>query len=252
MAVLSDTAIIEARNSNTLGISPFHDDALEPASYDMHLYWQVLRSPTRYSTGREIDLREEADHTLSLEPGRFAAVLTEEVLHLPLTMIGRFGLRSGLTRQGLVAFPGIQVDPGFVGRLAISVFNSGPEPIALTYGAKMFTIEFHTLEGVPTRPYEGEYQGQYGFPDDQKQFILHAQTSSLADLELFPNELASFEFRLAQLEGAYESSRLSVAELAKAQGVTPLSDLRQLAGLWPEDEDIDDFREAVRGWRGRR
>ncbi len=116
----------------------------------------------------------------------------------------------------------------------------------------MFTIEFHTLEGVPTRPYEGEYQGQYGFPDDQKQFILHAQTSSLADLELFPSELASFEFRLAQLEGAYESSRLSVAELAKAQGVTPLSDLRQLAGLWPEDEDIDDFREAVRGWRGRR
>ena len=113
MAVLSDSAIIEARSSNTLGISPFHDDALEPASYDMHLYWQVLRSPTRYSIGREIDLREEADNTLSLEPGRFAAVLTEEVLHLPLTMIGRFGLRSGLTRQGLVAFPGIQVDPGF-------------------------------------------------------------------------------------------------------------------------------------------
>ena len=95
----------------------------------MRLYRSVLLSPTRFEKGRPIDLKGEPDRTLPLEPGRFAAILTEESLGLPLNLSGRFGLRSEFTRQGLVAFPGFQVGPGFKGRLAVSLFNAGPEAI---------------------------------------------------------------------------------------------------------------------------
>ena len=80
MAILSNTSINQAHKSGLLEISPFYDDALQPASYDMRLHWKILLSPTRHQVGRDIDLRDEREQTLDLEPGRFAAILTEEVL----------------------------------------------------------------------------------------------------------------------------------------------------------------------------
>ena len=43
---------------------------------------------------------------------------------------------------------------------------------------------------------------------------------------------------------------LSFEELVKAQGVKPLDDPSILAGVWPEDDDIDEFLEEV--YRSRR
>lgn len=252
MAVLSNTSINQAHKSGLLEISPFYDDALQPASYDMRLHWKILLSPTRHQVGRDIDLRDEREQTLDLEPGRFAAILTEEVLWLPLSLSGRFGLRSEFTRQGLVAFPGIQVDPGFKGRLAISLLNAGPEPIGLKHGTKMFTIEFHTLDSPATQGYEGDYQNQYDFPEDQKQFILNAHTVSLSEIQSFQGDLSNLELRLTRHEATQEHPPLSVTQLAAVQGVKPLDvdALKELAGFWPEEEDIGDFLEAVRSWRG--
>ena len=38
----------------------------------------------------------------------------------------------------------------------------------------------------------------------------------------------------------------SVKELARAQGVEPCADPRDLAGDWPEDESVDDFLALIR------
>lgn len=45
---------------------------------------------------------------------------------------------------------------------------------------------------------------------------------------------------------------LSVAELASAAGVKPFQSLDELRGGWPEGEDIEEFRKAVRQWRSQR
>lgn len=250
MAILSDASIIEALDSGNLQISPFFEDALEPASYDMRLHWKLLLSPTRNTVGREIDLRNETSESLPLEPGRFAAILTEEILNLPLDLSGRFGLRSEFTRQGLVAFPGIQVDPGYRGRLAISLFNAGPEDIELKHMAKMFTIEFHTLESPARHGYHGSYQGQEDFPEDQKQFILNAHSQSLSEIQALPYSLANLEFRVAAHEAEHNLS-LTFEQLAKIQDIGPIANLSLLADAWPEEDDVDDFLEAIREWRGR-
>ena len=41
----------------------------------------------------------------------------------------------------------------------------------------------------------------------------------------------------------------TIEELAAAQGVKPVTDLKQLAGAWPADERDDGFDEAFAEWR---
>lgn len=252
MSILSDSSLIKLYKSGTKFFTPFRRDSLEPATYDMHLYWRLLVSPTRYERGRAIDLRKEPHNKFSVETGRLIGILTEEVFNMPLYLSARFGLRSEFTRQGLVAFGGIQVDPGFTGRLAMSLFHTGPEPIELEWRQKVFTVEFHRLEEPATRGYEGKYQGHRNFHPDHEKFILQANTSSLSEIRELPRELEALSLRLAQHEASHQSAApLSVAELSEIQGVTPITDLGVFAGFWPDDEDIDEFRTFVQVMRGR-
>jgi len=252
MAVLSDASILATLRAGTLKITPFSRDGLQPATYDMRLHWKILLSPSRYEKGRIIDLRKESSQSLAVDTGRFVGILTYETVIMPLTLSGRFGLRSEFTRKGLVAFGGIQIDPGFRGRLAISLFNAGPEPITLKYQRKMFTVEFNTLETEATKGYQGRFQNQNDFPTSQKQFILNATTASLSEIQSLPPQLASLDLRLARHENLHQLGQppATLLEIAKAQGVKPLEDLHKLAGAWPEDEDLDEFLAAVRRWRG--
>lgn len=187
-------------------------------------------------------------------PGRFVGILTQEVLGLPADIAARFGLRSEFTRRGLVAFGGIQVDPGFKGRLAISLFHAGPESIELEYRRKMFTVEFHNLDVAAEKPYSGAYQGLRDFDPDQQKFILNANTVSLAEIALLPNEVASLQMRVAQHEMSHAPTigAVPIDEVARAQGVSVLYDSQELGGGWPEDEDVDAFLAAIRKPRSRR
>lgn len=251
MAVLSDASILRVTRSRSLGIRPFHRDALEPASYDMRLYWKLLVSPTRYEAGHEVDLRKEPQHTFGVEPGRFVAILTEELLRMPVDLSGRFGLKSEYTRRGLVAFPGIQVDPGFRGRLAVSLFNAGPEPVKLKQGAKMFTVEFHTLESPALHPYNGPYQNQHDFPPDQKDFVLNAHTASLAEIASMPGEISGLHQRLVILESsaAAVSDPESTEQLIASQGIKPVESLEELSGGWPKGQDFNKFLRRIKSFR---
>lgn len=47
-----------------------------------------------------------------------------------------------------------------------------------------------------------------------------------------------------------ESAREFVIELARKQGIGPVTDLAQLRGnFWPEHENIDDLINTVQAWR---
>ena len=243
--VLSDQTIRRLAEDGM--IRGFHEEGLQPASYDMRLFPTILVSPTRYESGHMVELTQETDNMYALDTGRFVGVLTEESLSMPLDVSARFGLRSEFTRRGLVAFGGIQVDPGFKGRLAISLFNAGPEPIEMHAGRRMFTVEFQRLDAPAAASYAGEFQGLEGFSEAQRDFILNAQTASLAEITALPGQVAGLERRLARFEA--ERATETVAELAARQGVRPTKDLSELAGGWPEDEDINEFREAVMRWR---
>lgn len=246
MSVLSGKSILRAVRSKELSITRFDKDAIQGASYDMSLHWKVLVSPTRHESGRQVDLRTEPEHKLAVDPGRFVGVLTREVLTLPLSMSGRFGLRSEFTRRGLIAFGGIQIDPGFKGRLAISLFHAGPEAIDLVLDARMFTVELNTLD-TPADPYVGEFQNQYDFPKSQHDFILNAHTVSLAEINSLPDELAALRQHLAVHENVVHAvRRMTLSELASAQGVKPIKNPKKLLGGWPPEDDFNSFMDYLR------
>jgi hypothetical protein len=47
-----------------------------------------------------------------------------------------------------------------------------------------------------------------------------------------------------------EASRAALMELARQQGIRPVTDLNLLRGdFWPESESIDDLIRTVRAWR---
>jgi len=200
MATLSGDALKRLVQTGQLQIEPFHEDAIQPASYDLRLGKRALISPKGDESGRAVDLDKEKDQTLTILPGQYVAILTEEKLGLPNNICARFGLKSNLARKGLIAFGGIQVDPGFVGRLAISLFNVGPENIQIKLGTPTFTMEFDKLEEPATKPYNGDYQYQDDFPAEQYNFILGAHTVSLADIPDLKVQIRELNNRLASID----------------------------------------------------
>ena len=106
MAVLTGNLIIEAVGSNELTIDPFDSTLAKGASYDLRLYPRILASPLGPDVHGEIATLTEERPVISIHPGQMVGVLSDERLALPLTMSGRFGIRSGFARQGLLSFGG--------------------------------------------------------------------------------------------------------------------------------------------------
>ena len=165
--------------TNNLFIDPFEETMVQPATYDLRVHHKVLASPLGEDTlGKVVDLREEAFKIL---PGQMVGVLSFERLEIPLDMSARFGIRSSFARKGINAFGGIQLDPGFQGRLIMNLINVGPEPVELIHKQPIFSVEFNRLE-EKADSYCGEYQNQDDFPADQYNYILQAHTTSLAEI----------------------------------------------------------------------
>ena len=194
MAVLSREQIDKLVEAEVLKIEPFYkaEPGTQPASYDLRLGNKIL------IRGRPVDLAQEK---FMIHPGQFVAALTEEVLTLPNDICGRFGVKSSFARKGLIAFGGIQIDPGFNGRVAVSLFNVGPEEIELKPGEPMFTVEFNRLEEPAKYLYAGDYQDQYKFPSDQEEFILKAQTTCLEEFPSVKEEVKQSHLNILEILG---------------------------------------------------
>ncbi|HUV43840.1 MAG TPA: hypothetical protein VMW13_03315 [Dehalococcoidales bacterium] len=188
MGVLTGQQIEAFVQTKSLGIDPFDPIFKAPASYDLRLHHKILASPVGEKTlGKVIDLREMPEG-FPILPGQMIGVLSLEKLSLPLNIAGRFGIRSYFARKGLNAFGGLQLDPGFRGRLTMNLLNVGPEPVCIKYKEAIFSVEFSRLEEDAVG-YNGEYQDQEDFPADQYNYILNARTTSLAEIPMLRNEL---------------------------------------------------------------
>lgn len=54
----------------------------------------------------------EPGQDVSIEPGEFALMLTDELIHVPEDLVGFISVRFGYKRRGLVNISGFHVDPG--------------------------------------------------------------------------------------------------------------------------------------------
>jgi dCTP deaminase len=198
MGVLTRKQIIDSVALGELHIDPFDKELVQPASYDLRLHGKILASPLGPNTLGEMVHLTDDKPTFEIQSGQMVGVLSVERFTFPLTLAGRFGIKSDFARKGIIAFGGLQLDPGWRGRLILNLLNVGPEPISIKKGEPLFSVEFHQLD-EPTNPYGGPQQDQDDFKEEQIQYILSARTTSLAEIPTFRQQIARLSVLMQEL-----------------------------------------------------
>lgn len=175
MSRLSDVDILFFRRNGSLDITPWRDDCLQAASYDLHLA-PYVREPYRVYRKNlngqvcvdavvwEHSKFEEPDLTYLLEPNGFGLFSTIEKVRVGGNLAAAVAGKSSRAREGIaVEFAG-WIDPGFDGQVTLEIKNNLPHPITLTAGMPICQIIFEELRTKCLVPYgeRGHYQGQEG------------------------------------------------------------------------------------------
>jgi dCTP deaminase len=184
--ILVDHAIQERLRAGDLQITNFADECVQPASYDLRI-GELIHSPAE--PGKPYNMATNGG-AYRLPPYGAAILQTYEDLKIPDTMLGRIGLKSGFARKGLLASTGPQIDPGFEGKLFISLFNLTAGAHVLKYKDSFLTIEFHTLDDTPTHPYRGPYQGKYTVGPEVLDSLVRLEGLTLSQMQSQFTELA--------------------------------------------------------------
>jgi dCTP deaminase len=213
MSVLSGKAIKASLDKGEISIEPFDDPKLQPASYDL-----TLGSVLLAGTGR-VDLSGSADFVL--ESNTWASIASREVIGLPNNITARYGIPSSLARRGVISFGGPQIDPGYRGKLFVSVYNPTLEPINLRFGQDFFTVIFEDVGGE-CEGYAGTYQDQKDFPSADVEMMMRMKSKNLSDVI----------DRVETLDG-------SVANLAQNMDILAKS-------VSSINQDVHSLKEAVR------
>ncbi len=84
---------------------------------------------------------------MTIPPGQFAFLLTEEKITIPPEVMGFISVKATYKLKGLVNVSGFHVDPGWSGRLIFTVFNAGPSTIHLERRLPVFLLWIADLDG---------------------------------------------------------------------------------------------------------
>src|SRR5438105_3931702 len=122
-------------------IEPFEPQFAKQGAYELSL------GPEAFITSEPNATKQVLAHgdQLSIPPGQFGLLLTEEVVTIPDDAIGFISVRFTIKRRGLVNVSGFHVDPGFSGRLKFAVYNAGSQPIVVSRGERVFMIWFSDM-----------------------------------------------------------------------------------------------------------
>lgn len=153
MAFWSGDKILKELKANPNILSPFGESRIDHSSYRMALGSEYFITPDH-----DVKRRESIKKTLSapyeggfagqvsIPPGQFAFLLTEESLEMPDSAMGFISMRAGFKMNGLINVSGFHVDPGFRGQLVFAVYNAGPAPVNLARGEPIFLLWFADLD----------------------------------------------------------------------------------------------------------
>jgi dCTP deaminase len=128
---------VPSPGGNSLIITPFSLECLQPASYDL----RVL-------------------HDTILPRGVCSLVPSLEWVELPTDLAATLRCRSSFGRKGVLIAAGY-VDPGFRGQLTLCLVNMGSEEIPLYKNNRVVQMIIHEVKGG-NRLYDGHYQDSLG------------------------------------------------------------------------------------------
>lgn len=104
----------------------------------------------------------EYKDAFELAPHESVFVACEEIIHMPVNMIGRIILRNSRIRAGLMLDAPVY-QPGHHTRIFFRITNVSEQPMKLTKDAEFASIMFERLDHAPDQPYQGEFQQELDF-----------------------------------------------------------------------------------------
>lgn len=177
MSIVSDGTLLRLVASGQIGIDPFVESMVQPASIDVTAsgLFRVFRNdgtthidPRYEQADLTEETRQEGEIPFVLHPGEFVLGSTVERFTLPDNIVGRLEGKSSLGRLGLVVHSTAgYVDPGFEGTITLELSNSSTLPLCLWAGMAIGQMSFQFLDKPAEKPYghpdrNSKYQGQSG------------------------------------------------------------------------------------------
>lgn len=146
--ILTDAEIHQAIQDALISIAPYTQANVNAASLDLCL-------GSVDAVGRQSADQADPAGGIEIAPLECIHAWTRETVALPDNMTARVGPMARLSHLGLFLGHGLQVDPGFEGRLAFSLFNASPNPISLSIGEAILSLELIVLGTPSSRPMDG-------------------------------------------------------------------------------------------------
>jgi dCTP deaminase len=126
-----------------LGVpSQFTDPDESNATYDLRVGPEY-----RDHTESHVTALAEGDD-IRLVPGAAVVIATEESVEFPKAIFGYISPKVSLLQDGL-SNTSSKVDPGYTGRLLVTVFNLGKKEVLLRRGTAFCALSLHVLGGNP-------------------------------------------------------------------------------------------------------
>lgn len=175
--LLSDKDLRRAIDTGRLGVDPFDEAMLQPASIDVRLDRQFLVFETHAHTHIDPAVEQPGltrlvetvgEEPFVLHPGEFVLASTYERVRLPDDLAARLEGKSSLGRLGLVVHSTAGfIDPGFEGHVTLELSNVATLPLLLWPGMKIGQLCVMPLTSPAEHPYGSavrgsRYQGQRG------------------------------------------------------------------------------------------
>lgn len=175
--LFSDRDIRSELGSGRIGLEPFDESMVQPASvdvrldrffrlFDNHRYPVIDPSVEQEGLTRLVEVAP--DEPFVLHPGEFVLGSTFEKVTLPGDVAARLEGKSSLGRLGLVTHSTAGfIDPGFSGHVTLELSNMATLPILLWPGSKVGQLCFFRMTSEAEFPYGSgaygnRYQGQRG------------------------------------------------------------------------------------------
>ena len=112
-----------------------------PASYDLRLGDKV------YVAGEWIRVSQLLEETLTIPAFGLCYVVMYETVNLPADLAAEYDIRQEYLNQGLTVQTGLQIDPGYEGKIWMLLFNFTDNPVPIPHKNRIATIEFHKVAG---------------------------------------------------------------------------------------------------------
>jgi len=158
---MSTLVDFQIRDRAILGmIFPFHEEQINPASYDVLLGDKIL---VETECGwREVDLTKDP---YRMPPGSFVLATTREYVILPHDVEAIFCLKSSRGREGFNHALSAYIDPSFSGEITLELYNCSQfKELEVAAGMRIGQLRFAFVAAKPERGYDvtGRYNRQRG------------------------------------------------------------------------------------------